>query len=184
MEWSEEEGEILPDFVDNYYFIDQSEELVKFCDLPLKWNSVDYDDDSSGLSVFLRGNIDSGDESFSKLVKGWNFYLSSVDEHPKIEVLLHGLHWITLQSPRKSYETLIRTSLVTLQFLHFVKRDPDVASGDVWSSLQKVHGYDWNSLFFCYVVVFMSYLESCVCFVVYLGSSLLRMTFRSCFFTL
>ena len=177
MEWSEEEGEILPDFVDNYYFIDQSEKLVKFFDLPLKWNSVDYDDDSSGLSVFLRGNIDSGDESFSKLVKGWNFDLSSVDGQPKIEVLLHGLHWITLQSPRKSYETLIRTTLVALQFLHFVKRNPDVASGDVWSSLQKVHGYDWNSLFFCCVIVFMSYLKSCVCFVVYLGSSLLRMTY-------
>lgn len=74
------------------------------------------------------------------IVQGWNFDLS-VDERPKIEVLLHGMHWITLQNPRKSYETLIRTTLVSLQFLHFVKRNPDVSRDDVWNSLQKVDGY-------------------------------------------
>ncbi|CAE6227507.1 unnamed protein product [Arabidopsis arenosa] len=136
MEWSVEEGEILPDFVDEYYFVDQSDTPVKFCDVPLNVDSTD----SSGSPVFLRGNINSGDESFSKLVKGWNFELS-VDEHPKIEVLLHGMmHWITLQSPRKSYEALIRTTLVTLQFLHFVKRNPDASSDDVWNSLQTLDG--------------------------------------------
>ncbi|CAL9242534.1 unnamed protein product [Arabidopsis halleri] len=142
MEWSEEEGEILPDSVDEYYFVDQSDTPVKFCDVPLNVDSTD----SSGSPVFLRGNINSGDESFSKLVKGWNFELS-VDEHPKIEVLLHGMmHWITLQSPRKSYEALIRTTLVTLQFLHFVKRNPDASSDDVWNSLQTLDGYDWNTI--------------------------------------
>lgn len=139
MEWSEEEGEILPDSIDEYYFVDQSDIPVKFCVVPLKWHSVDSID-SLGLRVLLRGITDCGDESFCKLVQGWNFDLS-VDERPKIEVLLHGMHWITLQNPRKSYETLIRTTLVSLQFLHFVKRNPDVSRDDVWNSLQKVDGY-------------------------------------------
>lgn len=177
MEWSEEEGEILPDSVDEYYFVDQSDTPVKFCDVPLNVDSTDC----SGSPVFLRGNINSGDESFSKLVKGWNFELS-VDEHPKIEVLLHGMmHWITLQSPSKSYEALIRTTLVTLQFLHFVKKNPDASSDDVWNSLQTLDGYDWNSLFCLMCYPFMSFLKSCVCFVVHSGYSLQRMTYQIMF---
>ncbi|XP_019095523.1 PREDICTED: protein ENHANCED DOWNY MILDEW 2-like isoform X1 [Camelina sativa] len=138
MEWSDEEGEILPDSIDEYYFVDQSETPVNFCVVPLKWHSVDSYD-ISGSSVFLRGNTDCGDQSFCKLVQGWNFDLS-VDEHPKIEVLLHGMHWVTLQSPKKSYETLVRTTLVSLQFLHFVKRNPDALRDDVWTCLQKLDG--------------------------------------------
>uniref|UniRef100_A0A1J3K8R6 RFTS domain-containing protein n=1 Tax=Noccaea caerulescens TaxID=107243 RepID=A0A1J3K8R6_NOCCA len=125
-DWSDEEGEILPDYVDEYYFVDQSDTPVKFCVLPIKWDDP----------VFLRGNTDGGDESFHKLAKAWKFDLS--DEHPKIDVLLHGMHWITLQKPRKSYETLARTTLVTLRCLHFVKRNPDASTDELWNSLEKM----------------------------------------------
>lgn len=57
MEWSEEEGEILPDSIDEYYFVDQSDIPVKFCVVPLKWHSADSID-SLGLRVLLRGITD------------------------------------------------------------------------------------------------------------------------------
>lgn len=139
---SDEEGEILPDYVDEYYFVDLNDTHIKFCVLPIKWHSEDDSSSasSSELSVFLRGNTDSGDESFCKLVKAWKFDLCH-DENPKIDVLLHGMNWITLHKPKTSYETLIRSTLVTLQFLHFVKRNPEASMDDLWNSLHKVDGY-------------------------------------------
>lgn len=138
MEWSDEEGEILPDYVDEYYFDDQSDIPVNFSVLPLKWHNEDSAG-SSGLSVFLRGDTDCEKQSLCKLAKAWKFDLS--DEQLKIEVLLNGMHWITLRKPRQSYEALIRTTLATLQCLHFVKRNPEASSNDVWSSLHEVDGY-------------------------------------------
>ncbi|CAA7035215.1 unnamed protein product [Microthlaspi erraticum] len=132
MDSSDEEGEIVPDYVDEYYFVDQSETPIKFCVLPIKWDGEDSAD-SSGEPVFLRGITDDADESFHKLAKAWKFDLS--DEHPKITVLLRGMHWITLQKPRESYEILARTTLATLKCLHFVKRNPDASTDELWNSL-------------------------------------------------
>ncbi|ESQ32505.1 hypothetical protein EUTSA_v10003648mg [Eutrema salsugineum] len=137
MDWSDEEGEILPEFVDDYYFVDQSDTPISFCELPVKWDNEDSAA-SSGLPVYLRGSTYCGYESLYKLAKAWKFDLS--DEHPKIEVLLYGMHWITLQNPAKSYEALVRTILATLQCLHFVKRNPEASSVDVWNSLHKADG--------------------------------------------
>ncbi|CAH2044836.1 unnamed protein product [Thlaspi arvense] len=137
MDWSDEEGEILPDFVDEYYFVDERDIPIEFCVLPLKWDDGDSAD-ISGLPVFLRGGTDCADYSFCKLSEAWKFDLS--EEHPKIEVLLHGMHWITLRKPAKSYESLVRTTLATLECLHFVKRNPEASSDDVWNSLHKVDG--------------------------------------------
>ncbi|KAF8105677.1 hypothetical protein N665_0157s0242 [Sinapis alba] len=141
MDSSDEEGEILPDYVDEYYFVDQSDTPVKFCLLPAKWDEDDDEEDPTGSSrgpVYLHGNSDCGNESVYKLAKAWKFDLS--DEHPKIEVLLHGMRWITLLKPAKSYEGLVRTTLVTLQCLHFAKRNPEASSDHVWRSLDKVDG--------------------------------------------
>ncbi|CAN8265759.1 unnamed protein product [Cochlearia groenlandica] len=138
MEWSDEEGEILADYVDEYYFVDQSDIPIDFCVLPIKWQDKDLAC-SSILPVFLRGNTDCGDQSFCKLVIAWRFDLL-YDERPKIDALLHGMHWITLHKPRKSYEALVRTALVTLHCLHYVKRNPEALNDDVWKSIDNVYG--------------------------------------------
>ncbi|CAH8337984.1 unnamed protein product [Eruca vesicaria subsp. sativa] len=138
MDWSDEEGEILPDYVDEYYFVDQSDIPVNFSVLPTKWDDDKDTTGSSRRTVYLRGNSDCGNEPVCKLAKAWTFDLS--EQHAKIEVLLHGMRWITLLKPAKSYEALVRTTLVTLQCLHFVKRNPEASSDDVWNSLHKLDG--------------------------------------------
>lgn len=145
MDSSDEEGEILPDYVDDYSFVDQSDIPVNFSILPGKWDDDDDDgeEDPTGSSrgpVYLRGSTDCGNESVCKLAKAWRFDLFS-DECLKIEVFLHGMRWITLHKPAKSYEALVRTTLVTLRCLHFVKRNPEASSDRVWRSLDKVDGY-------------------------------------------
>ncbi|CAH8376391.1 unnamed protein product [Eruca vesicaria subsp. sativa] len=96
---SDKEGEILPDYIDGYYSVDQSDIPVKFSLLLTKWDDEDDDEDPTGSSVgpvYLRGNTDSGNESVCKLAKAWKFDLFD-EHHPKIEVLLHGMRWITLR---------------------------------------------------------------------------------------
>ncbi|RID59835.1 hypothetical protein BRARA_F03033 [Brassica rapa] len=144
MDSSDEEGEILPDYVDDYSFVDQSDIPVNFSILPGKWDDDDDDgeEDPTGSSrgpVYLRGSTDCGNESVCKLAKAWRFDLFS-DECLKVEVFLHGMRWITLHKPAKSYEALVRTTLVTLRCLHFVKRNPEASSDRVWRSLDKVDG--------------------------------------------
>lgn len=144
MDSSDEEGQILPDYVDDYSFVDQTDLPVNFCLLPAKWDDDEEEEDedptgsSSRWTVYLRGS--SGNESVCKLAKAWKFDLSE-DERLKIQVLLQGMRWITLRKPAKSYEGLVRTALVTLQCLHFVKRNPEASSDLVWRSLDKVDGY-------------------------------------------
>ncbi|KAJ4900833.1 EDM2-like protein1 [Raphanus sativus] len=146
MDSSDEEGQILPDYVDNYSFVDQTDIPVKFCLLPAKWDDDDEEEDedpagSSRWTVYLRGSSSDcgGNESVRKLAKAWKFDMSE-DERLKIQVLLHGMRWITLLKPAKSYEGLVRTALVTLQCLHFAKRNPEASSDLVWRSLDKVDG--------------------------------------------
>lgn len=139
MDSSDEEGEILPDYVDEYSFVDQSDIPVKFSILPAKWDDDEEEEEDPRLPVYLRGSTDCGNESVCKLAKAWRFDLS--DERLKVQVFLHGMRWITLHKPAKSYEALVRTTLVTLQCLHFVKRNPEASSDRVWRSLDKVDGY-------------------------------------------
>ncbi|KAG2261215.1 hypothetical protein Bca52824_068294 [Brassica carinata] len=135
MDSSDEEGQILPDYVDEYSFVDQSDIPVKFSILPAKWDDDEEEEEDPRLPVYLRGSTDCGNESVCKLAKAWRFDLS--DERLKVQVFLHGMRWITLHKPAKSYEALVRTTLVTLQCLHFVKMNPEASSDRVWRSLEK-----------------------------------------------
>ncbi|KAM4093042.1 hypothetical protein ACB094_06G085900 [Castanea mollissima] len=102
---SDEESEIVAEFVTNYDFIDHVGNPVSFSVLPLQWSEA------------------------------WRFQLSYVQ--PEICVLSKEKSWITLQKPRKAFENTIRTILVTVHWLHFVKKNPEASAKSLRNHLMK-----------------------------------------------
>lgn len=131
---SDEEGEIVPDFVDSYWFENDKEEFVSLVSLTLSW-SIDEVKCDSETRVFLRGTADNGLQKIHKQVIGWRFELSH--QQPEISVLLKVRNWITLQRPRKCFESTIRTVLVTVYWLHFVKWNPEESRISIWNKMLK-----------------------------------------------
>lgn len=121
---SDEEGEILPDCVNDYYFVNYKDEPVSFSHLPVQW-SGEENTDGLKMMIFLRGSADGGFQKIYKQVIAWKYELSGVE--PGIFVLSKDRHWMELQKPRKSFQKIVRTILVTVSWLHFVKWNP--ASG-------------------------------------------------------
>ncbi|XP_021757985.1 protein ENHANCED DOWNY MILDEW 2-like isoform X1 [Chenopodium quinoa] len=119
---SDDEMEELPESVTNYYFIDDGEEPISFSVLPVNWNSSETEQ-GPGSPIYVRGNADGGLDKIFKPVKAWKFDCSGVK--PEISVLSKDNNWIKLQKPRQSYEEYIRTVLITVNFLHVVKRKPE-----------------------------------------------------------
>lgn len=132
---SDEEGEIIPNCITNYHFVDRNGAPVSFSILPLQW---DEDDIPGALNseIFLRGNADDGLQHIYKKVLAWRFELSYA--LPEIHVLSKDKIWIKLLKPRKSYADTIRTVLITVHFLHFVKKNPDTVGEIVWNYIGKI----------------------------------------------
>ncbi|XP_004516998.1 protein ENHANCED DOWNY MILDEW 2-like isoform X2 [Cicer arietinum] len=131
---SDEEGEIVPNYVDCYWFENDKAEFVSFFSLTLLWSINEVECDSE-TKVFLRGTTDNGLQKIHKHITGWRFELSS--GQPKISVLSREKYWITLQKPRKCFETMIRTVLVTVYWLHFVKWNPEESRISIWNKMSK-----------------------------------------------
>ncbi|KAI4308435.1 hypothetical protein L6164_031512 [Bauhinia variegata] len=128
---SDEEGEIVPDKIVDYYFLNDKNEPVSIACLPLLWSK----DESKGdleTKIFLRGTSDDGLQRIFKQITAWRFEASYM--HPDISVLSKDKNWIILQKPRKSFESTIRTVLVTVHWLHFVKRNPEEFKISVWKN--------------------------------------------------
>ncbi|XAR55303.1 Histone-lysine N-methyltransferase [Bertholletia excelsa] len=132
---SDEEGEIIPECVTNYHFVDHIERPISFSILPLQW-SEDEVTKSLGTQIFLHGSADNGLWKIYKQVTAWKFELSYV--LPEIYVLTKDKTWIKLQKPRKCYEHTIKTILVTVHCLHFVKMNPETSRTILWNHLVKV----------------------------------------------
>ncbi|KAM6572084.1 hypothetical protein CsatA_016164 [Cannabis sativa] len=132
---SDEEGEILPNCVTDYLFVNDKEELVSFTTLPLQW-SPNESLVESDKEVFLLASVDDGLQKIYKRVVAWRFDLSFVQ--PEIYVLSKDKNWIVLQRPRKCFENTIRTMLVTIHWLHFLKKNPAASRKFVWNYLLKV----------------------------------------------
>lgn len=136
MESSDEEGEIYPDTVTNYYFVNGTEEPVSFSTLPLQLdNGKSKTELGTAGHLFLRGMVDGGCQQIYKKAVAWKFDLSYV--YPELFVLLSASHetWIKLQKPRKSYEGMIRTVLISVHCLHFIKRwnsEEEVSREALW----------------------------------------------------
>ncbi|XP_020240370.1 protein ENHANCED DOWNY MILDEW 2 isoform X2 [Cajanus cajan] len=132
---SDEEGEIVPDLVDSYWFENEKEELVSLSSLTVLWSISEIECDLE-KKVFLRGTTDDGLQKIHKQIIGWRFELSH-QQQPEILALSKDKHWITLQRPRKCFESTIRTILVTVYCLHFVKWNPEESKISIWNKMQK-----------------------------------------------
>ncbi|XP_048328713.2 protein ENHANCED DOWNY MILDEW 2 isoform X3 [Ziziphus jujuba] len=131
---SDDEAEALPQFVSNYHFVDDKDEPVSFSLLPIQWD-MDSRPDSKKIQFFLHGIADDGLQKIYKHVIAWRFDISNVK--PEIAVLSKENNWIKLLKPRKSFEDTIRSILVTVNCLHFAKRNPETSSKSLWDHLSK-----------------------------------------------
>ncbi|XP_057955272.1 protein ENHANCED DOWNY MILDEW 2-like isoform X3 [Malania oleifera] len=131
---SDEEGEIVPDYVTDYHFVDGDGKLIPISNLQLLWHKGE----SPGglkIQIFLHGTADCGLQKIFKQVIAWKFELSHAQ--PQISVLTKNNDWIKLKRPRRSFETVLRTILVTLHCLHCAKKNPEASAKSIWIGLLK-----------------------------------------------
>ncbi|XP_040988646.1 protein ENHANCED DOWNY MILDEW 2-like isoform X2 [Juglans microcarpa x Juglans regia] len=132
---SDDEADVLPQWVSNYYFEDDEDEPISFSVLPIQWKEGDIQD-CVKEQIFLHGVTDNGLQKIYKHVVAWRFDLSNMN--PEISVLSKENNWIKLQKPRKSFEDIIRTIMVTVRCLHFLKKNPEASGKSLWDHLSKV----------------------------------------------
>ncbi|KAM2671517.1 hypothetical protein EV1_007318 [Malus domestica] len=135
MESSDDEAEAVLQSVSNYHFVDDKDEPISFHVLPIEWSKGERQDGKK-MQIFVRGTADNGLQKLYKHVIAWRFDLSNVD--PEISVLSKENNWLKLQKPRKSFEEVIRSILITVQFLHYVRRNPETSGKSLWDHLSKV----------------------------------------------
>lgn len=138
MDSSDDEGEIVPGSVSEYYFNDKDDEPLSFSKLPVQWKEGESSS-ANADPIFLGGKVDNGLDMFYQQVKAWKFDILTAT--PKISVLSKDNHWIKLEKPRKSYEKLIRSILISVHFLCFFKSKPDASGKSLWDHLSKVFRY-------------------------------------------
>ncbi|KAJ4725194.1 protein ENHANCED DOWNY MILDEW 2-like [Melia azedarach] len=132
---SDDEAEIEPESVSNYHFVDERDEPISFSVLPIQWN----EHESTGgdkRHIFLHGFADNGLQKIHKHAIAWKFDLTNVI--PDMLVLSKEKHWIKLQKPRKSFEEICRTILITVHCLSYAKRNPEATGKSVWDYLSRV----------------------------------------------
>ncbi|CAK9163878.1 unnamed protein product [Ilex paraguariensis] len=135
MSSSDDEVEALPHTVSNYHFVDEKDEPIAFSQLPVQW--IENESlDGMNKQIFLHGTADNGLQKIYKQVTAWKFDLSNAE--PEISVLSKENSWMKLHKPRKSFEDVIRTILITVHCLHFVKKDPESSGKALWDRLSKV----------------------------------------------
>lgn len=131
---SDEEDEAQPLSVSNYHFEDDKDVPVSFSVLPIQWNESESPVGKKER-VFLHGFADNGLQKIFLEVIAWRFDLSFVK--PEISVLSKDKRWIKLLKPRKSYEDTIRTIIVTVHFLSYVKKNPETSAKSVWDNMSR-----------------------------------------------
>jgi len=145
---SDEEGEIIP-VVSSYWFENEKKDFVSLSSLTLLFSISEIECDL-GEKVFLRGKTDDGLHKIYKQIIGWRFELTY--EQPEISVLSKDKNWITLQRPRKSFESIIRTILVTVYFLHFLRRNPEESHISIWDKVKKAFRCEFSFVLCTFVI--------------------------------
>ncbi|XP_062191405.1 protein ENHANCED DOWNY MILDEW 2-like isoform X2 [Phragmites australis] len=121
--------------VENYYFVDDDDAPVPFDVLPFQFDAAE-EVPSFKKDVYLRGIADGGLQKVYKQVVAWKLGLDG--ESPEITALSTEGSWIVLLKPRSSYEETVRSVLVTVEMLHFVRRSPTVSEEEMWDHLRGV----------------------------------------------
>lgn len=135
MDYSDDEVEASPQVVSAYYFEDAKEEPTSFAELPVQW-SEEAHPDCGNKEINVRGTTDNGLLPLHRKVIAWKYDISQAK--PEISVLSKNNNWIKLQKPRKSFEDIIRTVLITVHCLHFFKRNPEASGKALWDRLSRV----------------------------------------------
>ncbi|KVI02087.1 DNA (cytosine-5)-methyltransferase 1, replication foci domain-containing protein, partial [Cynara cardunculus var. scolymus] len=135
---SDEEGEIFPHSVTAYQFLNYSNKPIPFSNLPIHWSDHHTGDSPP---VYLLGTSDGDRQSVYKQVIGWKLELLHV--MPQVYILSKGKSWIKLLKPKKSYEDIIKTVVIVIHGLHFVKRNLEATGDRILSHLMKtLSSYD------------------------------------------
>ncbi|KAL6630944.1 hypothetical protein ACP70R_028284 [Stipagrostis hirtigluma subsp. patula] len=122
--------------VEDYYLLDALKQPVCFSTLPLRLGDSDGDDvPESKKRLVLWGMAEAGVKVFREVV-AWRLGLQG--KQPEVAVLPVEGSWITLVKPKNSYEETVRTILITVQMLHFLRRKPDEPEKNLWTHLRKV----------------------------------------------
>lgn len=130
--------------VQGYYFVDDDDAPVSFDVLPFQFDTAE-EVPSFKKEVYLRGLADGGLQNVYKQVVAWKLCLNG--ESPEITVLCTEGNWIALLKPRPSYEETVRSVLVTVEMIHFVRRSPTVSEENIWGHLRRVFEYVLLHLF-------------------------------------
>ncbi|KAK6947010.1 DNA (cytosine-5)-methyltransferase 1, replication foci domain, partial [Dillenia turbinata] len=135
--WSSDDDDVeaLPESVTNYDFVDEREEPISFSVLPVQWAEGETFDGGE-KQIFLRGITDDGLRKIYKQVIAWKVDLTHVK--PEISVLSKDESWIMLQRPRKIFEKIIRSILITVHCLHFIKYHPTASAKLLWDNMSRV----------------------------------------------
>ncbi|OMO55445.1 Zinc finger, RING/FYVE/PHD-type [Corchorus olitorius] len=151
---SQEEAEIVPDdnnnniSVSEYVIFEQNGKRISFADLPLQWRDDHNEAATTGGDGSLKTNVfvygfseDNGvKQRIYEQVIAWKFDLSPLQ--PVIMVLTkEKKRWLRLRNPKRVFMSIIKTILVTLYWMHFLKRfnkDPQASSKFVWSYLHNI----------------------------------------------
>ncbi|PHT35384.1 Protein ENHANCED DOWNY MILDEW 2 [Capsicum baccatum] len=132
---SDDEAEAVPSTVSNYEFVDDKDEPVSFAELTFQWNDTESLDGNK-RHVFLRGTADNGLQKIYKQVTTWKIDSSRIE--PAISVLSKENDWMKLEKPRKAFQDTVRSILITVHSLHFLKRNPESSGKALWDHLSKV----------------------------------------------
>ncbi|KAK4723355.1 hypothetical protein R3W88_026134 [Solanum pinnatisectum] len=132
---SDDEAEAVPSTVSNYEFVDDKDEPISFAELTFQWNDTESLDGNK-RHIFLRGTADNGLQKIYKQVTTWKIDSSRIE--PAISVLSKENDWIKLEKPRKAFQDTIRSILITVHSLHFLKRNPESSGRALWDHLSKV----------------------------------------------
>ncbi|KAI4306164.1 hypothetical protein L6164_029465 [Bauhinia variegata] len=133
---SDDEMDAQPQSVSNYHFVDDRGP-VSFAVLPVQWAQSESPDEKKE-QVFMDGLIDGGLQKIYLEVIAWKFDITCA--RPEISVLLKDRRWIKLDKPRKCFQDTIRTILITVHFLHCVRKTPQASAKSVWDNLGRIFG--------------------------------------------
>ncbi|XP_078171629.1 protein ENHANCED DOWNY MILDEW 2-like [Carex rostrata] len=129
---SDEDSEqtLIPESVTEYLFEDKEESAISFSDLP-------YDSPNpESPQVYLRGKTEDKLQMVYQPAVAWKLEISR-KIGPDVFVLSNG-KWVKLLKPKKFYEILIRSILISIQALHFLRWNPNSVEKSLWDNLRRV----------------------------------------------
>eukprot|EP00250_Pteridium_aquilinum_P006808 c16649_g1_i1 orf=128-4696(+) len=131
-ESSDDDIEIVPKSLDNYWLEHGDETPVSFASLPYFKTGEETVPDKV---VYVRGTQDNGMRLYMRAV-AWKLELTK-DIKPVFHLKTEK-YWIQLLKPRKSYEETIRSIISVAQFLNYALINPNDPESAVWSHVKDV----------------------------------------------